>query len=880
MKHFSRRRFLQSASLSALSLSLPSQADAWVHGDPTVTGKIVLNLGGVAYFNNVYPFINMWKVGASLEFRTAGGTVIATTANSPNTAGSPWGTYCDFNGAFINPFPNPATGSLVTNVRRIIYNLQSSAPGPQNLIASGGQSMKLSWSGGGGWTAKILNGNVSIASSGTSPLSFTWPTSAAAVNVEFDVGTLADPPTNIQLYQAKFQSRVNAGEIMDPDYIAQVKQGSGIIRFSSGMQSVNSDTTVTSIDQISSQSNFQWGTSEQTGQSGFRECPLAVMASAAVASNKNPWISIPVCFLQQKSFTFTATASNPAHCSTGNPHTYVNGDTVVPYFSNSGGTGFRKSLTPTSFATSTFTLTSHGLVDGYPLQFGTTTGFNNDGQTYPSPIVNLTTYYAKNCTTNTFQISTTPLGTVLTLSGSAPATINVVLQLQGNKYTVANVNQAAGTFDLSGPGSDTTGWSNTGFHFSGTPFDLSWMNTQVQRLVNTFKASLPPNMVPIYEYGNELWNSQFLGYQSVISQINNNIFSNDNLIATGYFMAAAAKGVRDTYGGDHTKYKFIFGGNSTAVDVLASVISGVNLFITNVAPTLAITDLFDYLSVVSYTGGVTYFSDNGPSSTCTFGTNTVTPVSAPTTIDQFNIVPVKFSTTGSLPAGITAGVLGNTPGNPITYPSGSGQIYWAKFISGTNWSISTTPTGSAITFTGPGTGTHTMTRCAADVVQFMMSQGQTFFNQAVSDDIIDGRWTFGGGYSLGTTGNPVSNTVNWAVGRYNYYKTNYLAAAKPLLGLQLIAYEGGESNSPEAAFPLFNDATWRSMYILQQYSQGTADNFLQIKTNGVDAGLLTHQAQFVDFGVFTYNIGFGNFGAQQFVGDDGNLRWKGILNAN
>ena len=69
--------------------------------------------------------------------------------------------------------------------------------------------------------------------------------------------------------------------------------------------------------------------------------------------------------------------------------------------------------------TSTFTRSNHGYLEGYPLKF-TTTG------TLPTPVVVGTIFYAKNVASNTFQISATSGGTVLTLGGSQSGTHTVM----------------------------------------------------------------------------------------------------------------------------------------------------------------------------------------------------------------------------------------------------------------------------------------------------------------------------------------------------------------------------------------------------------------------------------------------------------------------
>lgn len=559
----------------------------------------------------------------------------------------------------------------------------------------------------------------------------------------------------------------------------------------------------------------------------------------------------------------------------------------------------------TSYSASTWTLNNHGLANGTPISFGipATVPFNPgaDGSTYPTGINISYTYYVVNATANTFQTALTVGGSAMSLSGSMTGPINIWLHLSFAKFTVANVTTS--TFEITGPGANTAGYYGKSQRVSGvgagvvfSPYSLTDMDTKVAALVNYIRTRLPANHVPIWEFSNEIWNGQFSAYHNNGSQVPDS-YTPDGVIGNtpvnnymnGYLQAAIAHSVRKAYG-SHSGYKFIFAGSQEASDTLGDTygaIAGTQKYLTDHGGGLTITDLFDHLSVTSYLGSVSYGPNSSPISV-TFGTNTIAFGSnVGPNLAAFLNMPVKLNTNspgGTLPTGLTAGTLGGS-----SYPSGSGTIYWTVGSS-PNFGLATTPNGSPISFTG-GSGSNTATVCPQDVIQSLMATSQslhsgnpalypsdwTYISDKIAEDIYDARWTGGltqAGYS--TAGN---FTVLWQVSRYNYFINNYTGVGKPLAGLSLIAYEGGESNVPTGGFALINDATWQAMYTFQQYSAGSATNMMQLYTASVTGGLITNLAQFVDVAALSINYDFGDFGAKQYIGDT-NARWLGVVAVN
>lgn len=955
------------------------------------TGNVVLGLASPLYYEGNFPFLNVLKSADVTQITNSASPGVAYLSNIPQGATdvfgslSPFGSglYLDDNGDFLSSLP---AGTITYS--RLLF--QVTGGGPANYITA---PMTLDWSGGAaGWTVSITSSLGTLASgTGTTPLTFNWPTGSNQVSLVI-TGSGANPPTGLRLYRTASQALLNSGAVLDPDYRDSSKLGAWSIRFMDWMNT-NSNLIATSISNFPAVANAGWtggGVGLGAVNNNTAGIPLDVIIGTSREMNKHPWICIPEGFTTPKMRQiYSISRSSTPVVTTYGPHSFVNGDTVIigtwsPFsgplllnptsysagtFTTSGAnsiandtpvvlgkllngssdsstyptgitkgtvywtinatsTTFQLSATPggsalslsgsmtgtinvaenyqtgstfgqlkilTSYASSTWTLNAHGMVDSTPIIFGVDTVFpvNNaatsyDSSIYPTGITKGVTYYVKNAATNTFQISASPGGTALTLTGSMTGTPHIYLQLGGNRFTVANATTS--TFELTGPGANTAGYIGLSQRVPGiaagvalAPFNLATIDSVVNGLASYVNSNLPTNLTPIYELANEWWNKQFTAGWTLESQIPDPTqYQNSFNYMGGYLMAATAHAVYKSYGASNRgRYKFVFSGNQTGNDVLggsAGVVAGALQYLTDHGGGLTINDLFDFLTVTSYTAGASY-GLNGSPVTATFGTNTIAFSGAVLG------TPIKLNTDspgGTLPTGLTAGTLGGS-----SYPSGSGQIYWLVG-SGPNFGLATTPLGSPVSFTG-GSGTNTATIAPTDVVQYLMAQSQalhistpgtypdewSYFDTAIAQDVFDSRWT----NSLVALGLPGAFSVTWNIGRYNYYTTNYTAVGKPLAGLPMIAYEGGESNNAVSGFPLFNDATWRAAYTYASWGAGSAANFMQIYTGAVQAGLLTHQAQFVDVSPLEFSPARGDFGARRYIGDN-NPRWLGVVSVN
>ena len=969
-----------------------------------VTGRINLGLNGATYFTGTFPYIEVQKSGGEINISNSAVPGVQYSSIVPEGATdafgnqSPFGTgkYLDNNGDLLSSLP---AGTITYT--RLLFDLAGG--GPVNYV---GEAMTVDWTGGAaGWTVTISGSLGTYATgTGTTPLTFNWPTGSQQVRLTIS-GSGATPPKGVRVYKTALAADLAAAKVLEPGYRDQAIAGAKYLRFMDWLNT-NWNQTVNSISDYPALANASWGpggtgiNAVNNNQAGV---PLDVVTKAATETNKIPWITIPEGFANRNiRQIYSISRSSTPVVTTYGPHNFSNGDTVIfsdysPFcgslltnptsyassaFTASGvnvlandtpivfgilangstdsstyPTGITKgtiywtvnatsttyqiassvggaaitltgSMTGTinvmenyngglvsgqwgqfrrvtSYASSTWTLANHGLADGTPVSFGITPTVplnpGSDGSTYPTGINITYTYYVVNATANTFQTALSVGGAAMTLSGSMTGPINIWLRLARNKFTVANANQTAGTFEITGPGANTSGYYGKSQMISGvgagtvfSPFDLNTMDALVAAYVNYIRARLPSNHVPIWEFGNELWNPQFSAFYNNGTQLPDSftpdgVFGNSPTYAymNGYLTAAIAHSVRKAYGA-HSGYKFVFSANQTSSDQLGGTygaVAGAQKYLTDHGGGLTITDLFDYLTVTSYVGSVSYVMNGSPVGV-TFGTNTIAfsgnyGPNVPADVG----FPVKLNTDspgGTLPTGLTAGTLNNG-----TYPSGTGTIYWLVGSS-PNFGLATTPGGSAITFSG-GSGSNTATAAPEEVIQFLMAQSQslhgsdpgtypsdwTYVSDKIAEDMYDARWTGGETqYQF-----PKAFTVVWSLARYAYFKTNYTDPGKPLAGLPLAAYEGGESNVPVSGFSMLNDATWRVMYAFQQYSSGSATNFQQVNDLAVDTGILAIQSQFVDVSVLSINYNFGDFGAKQYIGDN-NARWQGVVSVN
>lgn len=393
------------------------------------SGKTNLGLVAPGIQSNSSPFINLWKNG---------NPIIYTVSGVDNSTGSPQGTTLSFGqpSAFPlsadinleNVVPQPAG---TTRINRTLWQIStftgSNVPG-QYPPQYAGKQFTVDWTGATDWTVSVVDANGGVIASGTSAFTFTWPTNYVfgggnvLIYMNLVPGNLANPPQNVRVYKTNFAvggktgaQRLALGEVIDPDYAAQIAAGAGTFRCMDWMATINNNVN-NSFATFPSEAFNQWGGG---GPSGLRGMPLSVIVKTALATNKNPHICIPSPMMcpKYKDLISITRATSPV-ITTAGPHNYANGDDIIL-----NSMSIFQLLNPTSFSSSTFTTPfSHGMVNGYPLMLGTTDGQHGDTTVYPTPTQKAVPYWACNVTSTTFQIASTLAnalaGTNITLTGA------------------------------------------------------------------------------------------------------------------------------------------------------------------------------------------------------------------------------------------------------------------------------------------------------------------------------------------------------------------------------------------------------------------------------------------------------------------------------
>jgi hypothetical protein len=747
-------------------------------------GNINLGLTTPNESTGAFPFLNLFKTAANYQVYASSGLYTFEAAEgyvSANGQTSAFNLYADNNGELLSPMRSDVQKITGILWRSTGYPLQT--PPPQ----ISGETITVDWTGGANWQCDIrysgVNTGGSLGSSTTSPYTTSAISASLATNklIYFEFTNLGGghttPPKNIRIYLTKHQSRINAGQMIDPDFVSMCSVGSGCLRMMTWQLTTNITVPYSYAGIPLAASKF-WGINNGGTCQGM---PQSVIIEMCNRANKPPHYCIPVNIISEKVVDILSmTNANPSHVKTFGPNPFVNGDLVVAN-SVSGDSKGGRNFNPTSYASSTFTSAAHGLVNGYPLRMGLLLSGFSDGSTYPTGIRKGRCQYACNVTANTFQIAHTQAaalaGTNLTLSGSMTGTINVYCGANFNTYTVANATSTG--FDLSGPGSNMSAWTAfnvevTGVrngNFSSPATNIPYIVTQVGLMVADLRAGLNPGLIPIYEWGNEMWNFN-RGFFTINGQ--SIPFGEDTSVTWGYYQAAIAYALRQAYGGDLTKYISCLVGRPNA-DVYANVLTGINAFTAAHAPTLTVFDLFNaVLSNPNYTGGSHKASTRDTYHvTCRFGTNTIAWSGAKVGI------PVKLNDGGggTLPVGISAGTIGRNPsfssggsqnanisngsisGTTLTASMVVGNIYSGMGLAGTSVTAGTTILGqltSPYTAEASFTGSISGTTLTVSSVTGTISPGTT--------QLLTGAGVAPGTFVLSGTGPTYTVSVSQTVG--------------------------------------------------------------------------------------------------------------------
>ena len=471
------------------------------------------------------------------------------------------------------------------------------------------------------------------------------------------------------------------------------------------------------------------------------------------------------------------------------------------------------------------------------------------------------------CIPNCFGVAKT--GTITGITNANPAVVSapghnfvngdqVILyfvfgmsQVNKNTYTVANA-VANTSFELSGIDSTAFGvYTDDGRLTS--PVSLSLVTTEVTLLAEHFRDNVALPLVPRFELSNEHWNAIFDVFHWNVAQGAGTFAAENPSKMQGYFAAHCMKAVRDAYGpANRSRWQGILGTQTANTGVTNDLLFGINQYITTLAPTLTINDLFDDIAVTGYCGSP--FIGNT--------TQTVTITIATSTINRSghgknNNAPVKFTTTGALPTGIVAGT-----------------IYYLVSTTTNTYQIAATVGGAPITLSGTQSGTHTAEYAYADVTRQWMDDSEdrfnlaleptkyTYFNRLANEEIRDGRH-IGTNFTL-----PRLVSVYWPPHK----------AIADSNGLGFTQYEGGPSYELQGS-GMTVDAQYLEFWPNCVYTDEIGEIAFDVYTNFIDFGG-HHPSQYVDIAPTTI---FGAFGALRYLGsltEDDNPRWDAALEFN
>ena len=723
---------------------------------PNLIGKVTLGLDGPTPADTWFPFLNLWKISDEFEITTSGSN--KQSALPPNTANSAWldsvtaQAYLDANGELINPLPADAS----TLIRRFethssnIITIYTGRYGEEWVLKFDGVATSVVIA----WDNVVRVGN---------RITGTWPANQSNKQVNISGIDHNDPPRNFRLCPLKWEPLLDGGEIFNPEWLAEVRRGSGIIRFMDWM-ATNKNRSTRTFAEIPTESYYTWGSglhsSDPTSTYLQGGMPLSVMSNLAKRCNSHAWVCFPHVFGTPKTAKVTGiTKANPAAVTSAN-HPFINGDQVIIY-----------------------------LVGGM-----------NE--------VNRNTYTVANATTDTFELS----------------------------------------------GIDSTGFTTfTSLGWLTSPYSLTGMTTEVTKFATYFRDNVSDPLKTYFEFSNECWNSIFDSFHWLAAQARAKFAGDNSYKMTGYLLAHCMKTVRDVYGvSNRSRWRGVAATFSLGAGVTNDILSGINTYITEEAPSLTLNDLVDDIAVVGYWGGNLAGNGTVGAVTINIGTSTFTRNSH----GYLEGNPLKFTTTDTLPIGVT-----------------SGTFYYVKNVTTNTFQISATSGGSVITLSGSQAGTHTVNKVPGDLSQKWLDDSITrfnsglektkyaYFSRIVNEDLYNGLHS-GLQFSI-TNSEVILHTPNKTVADAN--------------GLGLIQYEGGNSNALNdfAGGSRNTDSQWREFFPESVHNPDDAANY----TNMMNAFTTLGGAFPAKFTEANADNIFGSFGGMKYPGDT-NPTWEAVCAYN
>lgn len=500
MLSISRRTLL--AGISTLPLAGRSAWTTELQGASS-SGRICLSVNGLSYYAGFYSFLNILKQAGPIEVVADGAKY--STAGTPGSGNSAWGRYLDEHGELVNPLPNG-----VTHLHRVFF---APPPDPEHSIDREGQQWVLKWDG----TARhVLVAGAKLPVRKGNRITWIWPSNPANMWITFESPAPEDPPRNIRMCEARYETRLDAGEIFDPGWVDQVRQGAGIVRLMC-WQGTNSDHNTLRFSDIPSEPYYVYG--GEAAPPIKAGMPLQIMTNLAREVNSHPWVCIPnVLGTPKLSSIETISNANPAVVVSPG-HAFSEGDSVIPY-----------------------------------------------GTEWP--------------------------------------------HIEKRTYTVVDADPKAGTFALGGVDSSSFGPFRSGWAWVTAPYDLPGMTRELAPFAAHFRDHVGPPLVTYFEFGNELWNFMFHAPHWLAAQARSKFRIEDNNRMAGYLAAHCMRVVGDVYGPQYRRrWRGVLSTQTVNPGVTEALIAGAKQYVSDHAPSMSVSTLFDDLAVTGYWYGPLYSRD-------------------------------------------------------------------------------------------------------------------------------------------------------------------------------------------------------------------------------------------------------------------------------
>jgi hypothetical protein len=552
--------------------------------------------------------------------------------------------------------------------------------------------------GGGGWTpygytrvGQTFTTEYTPLGKPTVTAEYPW---LASYDLNFDITIQVDPahpPRDIYIglkaNKAAWRAAVasdgvgpvtGTNSFFDPANVAMLSAGAGKLRFMDwqGQGSMH----VGDFAHFPPVAYHYWASSFQNMPPFKFGMPWAAICALANETNKHPWIHIPPTFGTVNHYMAIVTKANPCQIGFLWKHEYQIGD-VVTTFNDSGtgggmlrGTslsgpsaGFGQRVACTSdYLNNRFNCIQNWL-PGQPIVFDLNI----------NTLVYMNTYFVCNPTGTTFQIAKSyadaMAGTPIALAAPDKNGTSTIACTGLNRmyckvtakddYTITLGNVNSSDFgNLPVPYAVNNKF--TGSTFCGnimSLWDPAKQTAEVTLLANFVKSRLNPGLIPNWQFGNELWNTQFTVAFWLDAQSQNFVDpatgikyfpQEDNELIAGYMYANAMNEIRNVFGGGAHGVRPWEGklGVNTSVDNDTAInLNGIQAWITNTGSPLTVPDLVDDLAVTCY-----YSVDAGA-----------------TTGNQWGIQTASISSTSpsllSLPNGAALAYKHVWPGQPIIF---------------------------------------------------------------------------------------------------------------------------------------------------------------------------------------------------------------------